>query len=287
MEREPLSCFQAMITGSINAHCSSAKSLGYQSARSATGGPGACDLRKIVNAIFYQNRTGCQRCYPSHDFPAGSVVFYYLSLWRENGSTSGSRNSCAAGAERARRLEDPSLMIIDTQSVRAAAGVPKATTGLDADKKVSGRDRGLAVDVLGLITGVVVLAASAHENAAGTALLGRSTARLMSHRRLAREYDHRPDTSPRASTGPRSRTRRRSRQKLGRWPPALMGRAEHRLSAADGTRSVPSCCLPLHRLLSLTRAPPTGDVWAAPSTGSASCIVRRAAPKPDMPGPPV
>lgn len=42
-------------------------------------------------------------------------------------------------------------MIIDTQSVRAAAGVPKTTTGLDANKKVSGPKRGLAVEVLGLI----------------------------------------------------------------------------------------------------------------------------------------
>jgi succinate-semialdehyde dehydrogenase/glutarate-semialdehyde dehydrogenase len=54
--------------------------------------------------------------------------------------------------------------IIDTQSVRAASGVPKTTTGLDANNKVSGRERGLAVDVLGLIIGVVVLAASAHDN---------------------------------------------------------------------------------------------------------------------------
>lgn len=62
-------------------------------------------------------------------------------------------------------------MILDTQSVRAAAGVPKTTTGLDADKKVSGRKRGPAVDVLGLIIGVVVLTASAHDKTAGTALL--------------------------------------------------------------------------------------------------------------------
>ncbi len=68
-------------------------------------------------------------------------------------------------------------MIIDTQSVRAAAGVAKTTTGLDANKKVSGRKRGLAVDVMGLITGVVVLAASAHDNAAGAALLDRVSER--------------------------------------------------------------------------------------------------------------
>ena len=29
-------------------------------ARSATGDPGSCDLREIVNALLYQNRTGCQ-----------------------------------------------------------------------------------------------------------------------------------------------------------------------------------------------------------------------------------
>ncbi len=49
------------------------------------------------------------------------------------------------------RLPDPSLVMLDTQSVDAAAGVPKDTTGRDAAKKVSGRKRGLAVDVLGLV----------------------------------------------------------------------------------------------------------------------------------------
>ncbi|WP_432431140.1 hypothetical protein [Streptomyces hygroscopicus] len=42
---------------------------------------------------------------------------------------------------------------------------------------MSGRKRGLAVDVLGLIIGIVVLAASLHDNAAGTALLDQVTER--------------------------------------------------------------------------------------------------------------
>jgi hypothetical protein len=41
--------------------------------------------------------------------------------------------------------------LLDTQSVHAAAGVPAATTGRDAAKKVPGHKRGLAVDVLGLV----------------------------------------------------------------------------------------------------------------------------------------
>ena len=49
--------------------------------------------------------------------------------------------------------------------------MPAATTGRDAAKKVPGRKRALAVDVMGLVIAVVVLAASAHENTSGIALL--------------------------------------------------------------------------------------------------------------------
>jgi transposase len=55
--------------------------------------------------------------------------------------------------------------------VHAAASVPAATTGRDPAKKVPGRKRCLAVDVLGLVIAVVVLAASAHDNTGGIALL--------------------------------------------------------------------------------------------------------------------
>ncbi|ADI04567.1 transposase, IS4 [Streptomyces bingchenggensis BCW-1] len=181
-------------------------------------------------------------------------MFYYFGLWLEDGLDRRVQELLRCQVrERARRLEDPSLVITDTQSIRAAAGVPRIATGLDANKRVSGRKRGLAVDVLGLVIGVVVLAASAHDNAAGTALLGQVAERcgmrlekalvdqgfkdevlihgalldievevvrrnqadqgkgfvpqpkrwiveqvngtLMLHRRLAREYDHRPDTA--------------------------------------------------------------------------------------------
>ncbi len=62
-------------------------------------------------------------------------------------------------------------MVLDTQSVHAAAGVPSSTTGRHPAKRVPGRKRGLAVDVLGLVIAVTVLAANTHGNAAGIALL--------------------------------------------------------------------------------------------------------------------
>ena len=146
--------------------------------RSATGDPGSCDLREIVNGLFYQNRTGCQWRYLPHDLPAWSAVFYYFTQWRKDGLDQQIQEILRCQArERAGRLEDPSLVVIDTQSVRAAAGVPKTTTGLDAAKRTPGRKRGLAVDVMGLIIGVVVLAASTHDNAAGVALLDQAAER--------------------------------------------------------------------------------------------------------------
>lgn len=39
-------------------------------------------------------------------------------------------------------------VVLDTQSLHAAAGVPADTTGRDAKKKVPRRKRGLAVEVL-------------------------------------------------------------------------------------------------------------------------------------------
>jgi transposase len=62
-------------------------------------------------------------------------------------------------------------VVLDTQSVHAAAGVPASTTGRDPAKRVPGRKRGLAVDVLGLVIAVAVLAANTHDNAAGITLL--------------------------------------------------------------------------------------------------------------------
>ncbi|WP_436789496.1 IS5 family transposase [Yinghuangia sp. YIM S10712] len=139
---------------------------------SVSGHQGNYAMREIVNAILYQSRTGCQWDYLPHDLPPPGAVKYYFYTWRNDGTdrTIHELLRCSV-RERAGRLEDPSLVVLDTQSVHAAVNVPAATTGRDAAKKVPGRKRGLAVDVLGLVIAVVVLAASAHDNDAGTALL--------------------------------------------------------------------------------------------------------------------
>ena len=63
--------------------------------------------------------------------------------------------------------------VVDSQSVRAADTVPRASRGWDAGKKVNGRKRHLAVDTLGLLLVVVVTAACVQDRDAGRALLWR------------------------------------------------------------------------------------------------------------------
>jgi transposase len=144
---------------------------------SVSGHQGSYAMREIINAIFYQGRTGCQRDYLPHDPPPRGAVYYYFAGWRDDGTDQAIHDLLRWQArEQHGRLADPSLVVPATQSVHAAAGVPAAATGNDAGKRVHGRKRGLAVDVLGLVVAVAVLAASAHENTAGIALLDRVAA---------------------------------------------------------------------------------------------------------------
>ena len=134
-------------------------------------------MREIVNAIFYQSRTGCQWEFLPPALPGPSAVKYYFYTWRDDGTGKTIHDLLRYQVrEKAGRAEDPSLVVIDSQSIHAAVNVPAATTGKDAGKKVPGRKKGIAIDVMGLLIAVVVFAANAHDNKVGAALLDRVAA---------------------------------------------------------------------------------------------------------------
>jgi transposase len=144
---------------------------------SVSGHQGRYEMREIVNAILYQNRSGCQWDLLPHDLPPAGAVKYYFYKWRDDGTDQTIHDLMRWQLrEKKRRLADPSLVVLDTQSIHVAVGVPATTTGKDAAKRVPGRKRCLAVDVLGLVIDCVVLPASAHDNTAGIALLDGVTA---------------------------------------------------------------------------------------------------------------
>jgi transposase len=72
---------------------------------------------------------------------------------------------------RAGRDRCPTAAIIDSQTVPAADTVPRSSRGWDGAKKTNGVKRHLAVDVNGLLLGVVVTAASIQDRDAAHRLL--------------------------------------------------------------------------------------------------------------------
>ncbi len=144
---------------------------------SVSGHEGNYGMREIVNALLYQARTGCQWRYLPHDLPPKSAVYYYFGLWRDDGTAETIHEllRCLA-REMRRRREDPSAVVLDSQTVRASVNAPKETTGLDPGKRSPGRKRGIATDVIGLVIAVIVVAASVQDNAIGTTLLDKVAA---------------------------------------------------------------------------------------------------------------
>ena len=65
----------------------------------------------------------------------------------------------------------PTAAVIDSQSVKAADTVPKASRGWDNAKKVNGRKRHIAVDTTGLLLAVVITAASVQDRDGARPLL--------------------------------------------------------------------------------------------------------------------
>lgn len=129
-------------------------------------------LREIVNAILYQNRTGCQWDLLPHDFPPPSTVYDYFSAWRNDGTDRKVHDLLRRQVRRAAgRADDPSAMCIDSQSVDTAFTASAGTVGFDGNKRRFGRKRHAAVDTLGLLLEVQVTKANLHDVRGGEHLI--------------------------------------------------------------------------------------------------------------------
>ena len=51
-----------------------------------TGRPRTSDLRAILNAIYYLNKTGCPWRYLPNNFPDHKLVNYYYNKWTRQGT---------------------------------------------------------------------------------------------------------------------------------------------------------------------------------------------------------
>lgn len=113
------------------------------------------DRRRIINAILYLVRTGCQWRMLPGDFPNWNTVYGIFWRWRKDGTWQRIHDRLREKVRRAAgKKSTPTAAIVDSQSIRTAEGGEER--GYDAGKKITGRKRHLAVDTLGMVLAVVV-----------------------------------------------------------------------------------------------------------------------------------
>jgi putative transposase len=135
-----------------------------------TGGrPRNTDVRQVVNAIFYLNRTGCAWRYLPKSFPPWRTVYGYFIQWMVSGAWTTLHEILNSKTRvMASKNESPSVLIIDSQSTKAHYGEHR---GYDGYKKVRGRKRHILVDTLGLIHALRIGPADNSDREEGTHLL--------------------------------------------------------------------------------------------------------------------
>jgi transposase len=144
-------------------------------AGSGRGRPVCYPRRDVVDAIRYLDRTGCQWAALPADFPHPKLVYHYFKTWTADGTLTRIHDSLReqVRVKVEHRTSQPSAALTDSQSVRAAETVGRASRGYDVGKNVNGRKRHIVTDTCGLLLAVAVTGANVQDrDAARPAAVG-------------------------------------------------------------------------------------------------------------------
>ncbi len=108
--------------------------------------PPAHDLRRLLDAVLYVDRTGVPWRYLPHDFPPHQTVYGYFAQWQRDDvftQLTGLLRHLVRQAEG--RPGEPFACVLDSQTIKTSASVPRTSQGPDAGKRITGRKRHLAM----------------------------------------------------------------------------------------------------------------------------------------------
>lgn len=129
--------------------------------------------KRIVDAILYVVKSGCQWRLLPNDLPNWKTVYDHFSRWNKRGAWEAALDQLNRRHRRQQgRSPSPTYGIIDSQSVKTQYASEER--GIDGGKKIKGRKRHIVVDILGNLLHVSVHAANHHDSVAAGSVLARA-----------------------------------------------------------------------------------------------------------------
>lgn len=102
------------------------------------GRPRTVDMREVVNAILYVNRTGCAWRLLPYEFPPWGTVHYYYRRFRLDGTWQKIHDKLRERVRReAGKRPTPSAGVIDSQSVKTDAPKKGGSMGTTPGRRSS------------------------------------------------------------------------------------------------------------------------------------------------------
>lgn len=113
--------------------------------RHAGGRPRKYELRRVVDALLYVVKTGCQWRQLPADFPPWLSVHQQFRVWRDDGTWERVSKTLREQGRKAKgRNATPSVAIVDSQSAKTALkGGGAATTRARRSRGASGTSRSI------------------------------------------------------------------------------------------------------------------------------------------------
>jgi putative transposase len=150
-------------------------------------------LQLIFSGIIFLLDSGCKWRQLPQQYGDFNLVWYYLNKWTRYGVLEGALQQLGRTLRKKQgRKAEPTRLIIDSQSVKTPAGTGDET-GYDANKKIKGRKRHIAVDSEGTIVSAGVTSALVADKV-GVRVLQDDVEDMASVRQIVADYAYRGKT---------------------------------------------------------------------------------------------
>ncbi len=128
------------------------------------GRPRSTPMRRVLDAIMYVVTHGCKwrglpKCFP----PWQSVYRHFKEIEKRGKWRTIHYELYMKVRGEADHPPPPSILIVDSQSIKTGKVVPNKSKGFDGGKRTKGRKRHVVVDSLGLLVDVSVTKANLHD----------------------------------------------------------------------------------------------------------------------------